>query len=501
MRARRIIGTFPGTWAVVLVLSAGLSSAETRNPLIDAVKNGSREAVRTLIKDRSLVNAPAADGATALHWAVRADDVEIVRTLLGAGANVRAADRYGITPIFLAAENGSASMIDLLLQAGADPNATLPEGETVLMRAARTGRPEALRALIARGADVHARQERFGETALMWAAAQNNAAAVRVLAEAGADLNATSDVLKFPEFKFITSGMVTTALPRGGWTALMYAARQGSIEAAEALADAGADLNRTDPEGGTALILAIINAHFDLAAALLRKGADPNIADITGMTALYAAVDMNTLGPMLSRPGPKITDKLDAADLAKVLLEHKADPNARLKRPILGRHHDSGDASLGEGTTPLMRAAKTVDVRVMRLLLEGGADPTLTQRDYTTPLMIALGGSRGGPAAAEGTIIEALQLFLDYGADVDAFNANGQTAVHLAAQRGADSVVKFLAERGAKLDMKNKQGRTPLDLALGVGGGGRGGPAGPAGARESTAVLLKQLLAAREAAK
>ena len=226
----------------------------------------------------------------------------------------------------------------------------------------------------------------------MWAAAENNAAAIRVLVEAVE--NASSTLLKFPEFKFITSGMVTTSLPRGGWTPLMYAARQGSIDAARALADVGADLNAADPEGSTALILAIINAHFDLAEALLEKHADPNIADSTGMTALYAAVDMHTLGPMLSRPGPKFTDNLDAADLVVKLLDHDANPNVRLKRPIIGRHHDSGDAAMGEGTTPLIRATKNVDIPVIRLL-RGGADPSIPQKDYSTPMMVAIRGVAG----------------------------------------------------------------------------------------------------------
>jgi ankyrin repeat protein len=465
-----------------------LFGADTDHRLIDAVKNGNRETVRTLLKQRTAVNATDSDGTSALHWAVRSNDDETVQLLLRAGANAKLADRYGITPLTLAAENGSAAAIELLIKAGADPNAALPDGETPIMTAARTGKPGALKALIAHGANVNATEQRFGETALMWAAAENNAAAVKVLTEAGAGVNTRSTLMKFPEFKFITSGMVTTSLPRGGWTPLMYAARQGSVNAAQALADAGADMNLTDPEGATALAVAIVNAHFDLAGMLVHKGADPNIPDSTGMDALYAAVDMHTLGPMLSRPVPKVTDEFDAADLVKVLLENKADANARLKRPIIGRHHDSGDASLGEGTTPLMRAAKTVDVPVMRLLLDAGADATITQKDYSTPLMIAAAGGRG---ASEASTIEAIQLCLEHGIDIDAFNLAGQTAVHIAAGRGEDSVLKFLASRGAKLDQKDKQGRTPLDLASGRGGGGRGGPAV---VRDSTVKLLRELM-------
>jgi uncharacterized protein len=296
-----------------------------------------------------------------------------------------------------------------------------------------------------------------------------------VLAEAGANLNARSATLEFPEFKWTVSGMVSTSR--------------------RALADTGADLNQRDPEGSTALVLAIVNAHFDLASMLIEKGADPDVADLTGTTALYAAVDMHTLGPMLSRPVPRLVDRLDAADIVKALLARGASPNIQLKRPMLGRHHDSGDASLGEGTTPLMRAAKSGDVVVMRMLLDAGASPALTQRDYTNALMLAAGGG-GRPSAyaappTEADALEAVTLCVEHGADVNAFNANGQTALHLAAQRGADSVVRYLADHGARLAIRNKQGRTPLDLASGRGGGGRGGPAV---ARESTAALLRSLM-------
>jgi ankyrin repeat protein len=495
-------------WIAALVSVAGLEAASTTIRLTDAVKQGNRETVRALLKQRVDVNAAESDGMTALHWAVRASDVETAQLLIRAGANVKAANRYGITPLSLAATNGDAALIEALIKAGADPNTALPDGETVLMTAARTGNPAALKMLLVNGANVHAKENSQGQTALMWAAAENNPGAVQVLVESGADINARSTSLTYPQFKWVVSGMVSTSLPRGGWTPLMYAARQNATDAARALADSKADLNLRDPEGATALVIAIINAHFDLAAMLLEKGADPNVADQTGMAALYAAVDMHTLGPMLSRPVPKLVDKLDAADLVKILLARGANPNARLKRPVLGRHHDGGDASLGDGTTPLMRAAKANDVPVLRMLLEGGADPFLTQKDYTNALMIAAaGGGRVGAYASpfpvsEAGAIEAIKVLMEYGADVNAFNANGQTALHSAAQRGADNLVKFLAERGAKLDLKNKQGLTPLDVAMGLGGRGgfrAGRPPVGIQVRESTAALLKQLMAERTA--
>ena len=492
MHIRQLLGIS----LVGLSVVAAVRAAEPDRRLVEAARKSDTSAVRSLLKQKAAINTPATDGTTALHWVVRVDDMETAQLLLKAGADVKVADRYGITALKLAAENGNAAMIELLLKAGADPNTTLPDGETALMSASRTGKPEAVKMLLSHGAKPNAKESRFGENALMWAAARNNAAAIRVLAANGANLNEKSNLTTFPEFKFITSGMVTTSLPKGGWTPLMYASRQGSTDAARALAEAGADLNLTDPDGTTATVIAIINAHFDLAAMLAARGADLNVADTSGMTALYAAVDMHTLGPMLSRPGPKVTDELDASGLVPVLIKHGANPNLRLRKPIIGRHHDSGDASMGEGTTPLMRASKAVDLPVIKALLEGGADPAITQKDYSNAAMVLL-GARGGSEAA---ILEAIKLCVQRGLDVDAFNANGQTAVHLAVQKGADSIVRYLAEKGAKLDLRNKQGRTPMDLALGVGGGGGGrgargggGPGAPGG-NLSTATVLREFL-------
>jgi ankyrin repeat protein len=374
------------------------------------------------------------------------------------------------------------------------------------MTAARTGNVDSIKLLVETGAKIDAKENWQGQTALMWAAAQNNAAAVTTLIDLGADKNERSKLLSFPEFKFETSGMVVTVLPRGGWTPLMYAARDGAVAAVSALADAKADLNATDPDGTTALMYAIINAHFDTAAVLIEKGADPNVADSTGTTALYSAVDMHTMGPMLSRPSPKLVDKLDSADIVRMLIANGANVNARLKRPIIGRHHTpTGDASLGEGTTPLARAAKSNDLQLMRMLLDAGADPKLTLKDRTTVLMIASAGGAvvGAYAVAipvtEDSSIEAIKLCLDRGVDINAFNTTGATAVHAAVQRGAQKVVRFLAEHGAKLDMKNKQGRTPLDIAMGVGAtAGRGGGArgrGNAGPSQAMADLLRSLMA------
>src|SRR5206468_10336441 len=370
----------------------------------------------------------------------------------------------------LAATNGNAAMIETLIKAGADPNVALPEGETVLMTAARTGNPEAVKALIAHGANVNAKENWQDQTALMFAAAENNAAAVKALVEAGADMNLHSKVWNFPEYKYETNGMAVFQLPRGGWTALMFAARQNAVEAAAMLADLKADLNAQDPDGTTALQLAILNVHYDLASVLLRKGANPNVQDNSGMAALYAAVDMRSPAGMMTRPNPKLDAEIDASEMIKILLANGADPNLKLKKPIIGRHNNLvGDTSLGEGATPLIRAAKTNDLAVMRLLLDGGADPMLTLKDRTTAGMIT-------------NSLDAIKLLVEHGMDVNAFNTNGQTIAHNAAGRGANAVIQYIAEKGARLAKKDKQGRTPLDIASGAGGGGRGGGRGAGGA-------------------
>jgi ankyrin repeat protein len=415
------------------------------------------------------VNAREVDGTTALHRAVRVDDAAEVRRLIKAGARVDVVNRYGVSPLALAAANGNAAVLELLIEAGADPNAPSAQAEPVLMTAARSGNVDAVRCLIEHGADVNAREPWQGETALMWAAGLNHPAIVQLLIQHGAQIDARSTA---PEFPRKQSGL--SVLPRGRWTPLMYAARQGALDAARALAAAGAGLDLRDPDGTTALVLAIINVHYDTAASLIEAGADPNLADDTGMAALYAAVDLNTLPWMFGRPDPKLADRLTGVDIVRLLLEYGADPNARLKAVIMQRHHTGGDTALGEGATPFMRAAKSGDLPVMRLLLEYGADPTITQKNRTTALMLAAGfGWRDGNAAIptrdRGSVKDALaaiQLCLDGGVDVRAANDAGDTVLHAAATRGSDVIIQSLVDKGADVHAKNRQGRTPLDAAL-----------------------------------
>lgn len=487
--------------AVVLLAAALSVHAAT---LIDAVKSGDRAGVREMIAKRLDVNAAEADGATALHYAADANDIELAQMLLKAGAKANVANRNGITPLWLAAMNRNAELADVLLKAGADPNATLPAGETLLMTASKAGNAELVERLIKAGAKVDTKGTQFGETALMWAAAENQAEVIRVLLKNGAELNGRSTKFTYTKDRFGLEG-VLTILPPGNWTALMYAAREGSLDAVRVLCDAGADVGAADPDGTHALLLAVTNGHFDIAALLVEKGADANQPDNSGMAALYAAVDMNTLGEIFGRPGRVSRDKLSPIDLMKVLLAHGANPNAGLKTSTLQRAHTPGEPTLGEGATPLARAARTGDTAAMELLITAGANVNQPLKNGTTPLMFAAGLGRGVSAFAKDTGTEAellagAKLLVSKGADVNAISIAGQTAMHFAAQAAdanfpqpSDDMVTFLASQGARLDVVDNQKRTPIEMAQGKGLRGRAG--GPVKPREGTIALLRQMIA------
>ena len=427
----------------------------------------------------------AQSSITSMHQAVLSGDRAAVQRLIRSGADVNAANRYGVTALLLAAQRGHADLIDILLKAGASvkaADARLPDGQTLLMHASGTGNVASMKALIAAGSGINARETRSGTTAAIWAATRNRADAVRVLVEAGADLNVLSKVTSYPHTQngVLLSGLEEgysyvgqTVLPRGGWSAAMYAAREGAVDAVRALAESGANLDLTDPEGTTALIVAIINGYYDVAAVLVEKGANPNIADIKGMTPLYAAVDMHTIGDTFGRPYPPKEVIDGSLDAARVLITGGANVNARLKAPILKRVYDAGDNRLGEGATPFMRAARKCDVAMMRILLDAKADVSLTQKSGNSPIMLCAGAVSGGGGedtperVSEDEALAAIRLALDAGVDVNAQNATGDTALHTAATSGGGqpAMITLLVERGARLDVKNKADRTPLEAA------------------------------------
>jgi ankyrin repeat protein len=485
--------------AAAAAFSMGSFAAAKTPELVQALKSGDRATALTLARQKTSALAAEADGTTALHWAVRQDDLELVERLLKSGADPKAANRYGVTPLHLAAINGTTVMIERLLKAGADVNALGADGETALMTVARGGHVDAAKALLAHGATVDAREMWHGQTALMWATAQGHAALMRELIAHGADVNARSSQEEWE--RQITAEPRDKWLPPGGLTPLMFAAREGCLDCLAVLEQAGADFNATTPDGISATILALVNGHYDVAGALVEAGTDPNLLDYVGRGALYAAIDFNTM-PMSNRPAPKVIEqKLSALDVARRLLEHGADPNARLEKqsPYRAKLDRGNDVMLGGGTTPFLRAAKAGDLPAMRLLLEHGADPSLAPtRNGITPLMAAAGlgtteQDTTGRYKTQTQSIEAIQLLLDGGADVNAASSDGRTALHGAALQGYDDVIKYLAAHGADLQAKDKKGFTPLDTALGRAGG-FGFTGGEGVVREGTAAVLRQLL-------
>jgi ankyrin repeat protein len=430
--------------------------------LAEAAEKLDRAAIRALLKQHADVNVPQADGMTALHWAAYHDDLDIAGLLLRAGANARAANRYGVTPLAMACTNGSAGMIGLLLNAGADPNAALPGGETPLMTAARTGSLEAVKALLSRGAVVDAKDENRGQTALIWAAAEGHTAVVQELIAAKADFR--------------------TRLP-SGFTPLLFAVREGRLPVVRVLLEAGADVNemipvdgakrrgyggRLPPAGTSALLLAVNNAHFELAAELLDAGANPNI-DLTGYTVLHAITAVRKPGVGDNDPAPEGSGRTSSLELVKKLAAKGADVNARMTKRVNLNNTRANEL----GATPFFLAALTADAELMKTLAALGADTRLTNVENSTPLMAAAGlatRSPGEDAGTESEVLEAVQVLLDLGADVNAVDKNGETAMHAAAYKNLPRVVKFLAEKGARIDVWNKEdkfGWTPLAIAVG----------------------------------
>ena len=469
---------------------AAFAATNGNTALVDAVKNQDAESVRTLLKQHVDVNAPEADGTTALHWAAHYGDLATVDALLSEGANVTAVNRYGATPLSEAVRIGGGPLIEKLLTAGADPNTLVTaQGETVLMKASRDGNVDAVKALLEHGADVNVKENFRGQTAFMWASAEGHVDIVKLLAAHGADLDVRS-YDRDPTLPKMEAGTPNAPIARGGLTALLFAARQGELETVRALLDAKADINAVDSDGNNALVLGILNGHYDLTALLIDRGADPNIAAKNGRTALYSAVEMHDVD-WSPRPARRENDKTSSMDIIHALLDHKANVNAQLTAPAPIEKHaqDMGDKTMGAGTTSFTRAARSADVELMHLLLDKGADPKLVGKDNQTALLIAAGVNYNDHIkGTEAEALEAVKLCASLGLDINAATDKGETALHGAAHRGADSITKYLVEKGANVNARNKRGFTALDLAMGKGG--YNGAPGPV--HDASAAIIRQ---------
>ena len=449
---------------VLIAFAASAVGAAARPPLVEAVKNGDREAVRELLRKKIDVNAAEGDGTTALLWASYRDDLEAADLLIRAGAKVNAANDLGATPLWAAAQNGSAAMTKRLLDAGADPNLRLLAGESPLMIASRAGSAAVVELLLEKGADPNVRGAR-GQTALMWAVAQKHPAVVKSLAARGADIHARSSewsqvMAVFPH------GILeyNRQIPHGGDTAMTFAARVGDVESARLLIAAGANVNDADAWGVSATMLAAHSGFRDLAALLLEHGADAN-SDKAGFTALHAAI---------MRRDP---------ELAALLLAHGADPNAPLRTwtPTRRSSRDWNFEPPLVGATPFWLAARFAQADLMRLLAKYGADPKVVHRasfhagdpaeprsEVTTAVMAALG--MGGAAAAwvrparverEAAMLEAVQLAVELGAAVNVATTDGRTALDAARSLKYEKVAAFLVERGARPGTNTTPQRRP----------------------------------------
>jgi ankyrin repeat protein len=482
----------PVPLALVLLLVCGTNSAAQNGlTLADAAMRRDAAGVRALVEQRVDVNVPGRDGTPALHWAVRANDLDTARLLLAAGADARLANRYGVTPLFLACANGNAAMIQLLLDAGADPDSTDTAGETPLMTTVRTGSLESVRLLLDRGANPNLADATYQQTALMVAVRSNQPAIVALLIERGAGVDTATRTGETPAWVLPNSvpgfghgvGIVRGGLPDrgsrapipGGLTPLLYAVRDGRLEVARRLVEAGADVDRGDANGITPLISAITNNHVDVARFLIDRGADIRAADWYGRTPLWAAVETRNMD-VDNATFVNSIDRAPFLELIQLLLERGADPNVRMKEvPPIRRAFLRITGSLSwvdfTGQTPFLTASLAGDVAVMRLLLKYGADPHIPTFAGTTALMAAAGVNWVFDQTfdeGQDALLDAVELCYELGMDVNAVNSMGLTALHGAANRGSDEIIRFLVEKGARIDVKDKEGRTPMTWAEGV---------------------------------
>jgi ankyrin repeat protein len=524
--------------AVVAALAASIGLVAAEAPIADAAMRGDRANVLALIKQGANVNAPQGDGVTALHWAARGGDAELVKALVDAGADAGARTLFGAyTPLHLAAERGAAPIVKALVAAGAAADARTSTGATPLMLAAAAGDTAAIAALLDAGAGVNAEETDRLQTPLIFAATANRLDAVKLLLARGADPNHATKLTDLaalsrngenPDGRNLAvksdaprrAGPAKVLMPgverqhlfneqvawQGGMTPLLYAVRQGHVDVAMALLDAGVPVNqRKGGDGASALLVATVNGQFDLAGLLLDRGADPKLVAENGVAPLYAAINL-MWAPRAGYPQPRAqaNQTLSYLDLMKRFLDAGADPNQRVNKKVWYTNFNFDQSGVDEvGATAFWRAAYGADVDAMKLLLSYGADPTIPtmkpverpetgdagrreMRDISglpaiptagpgvPPLLAAAGVGYGEGFAgnshrhAPGGMLAAVKYLVEEaGADVTARDHEGNTAIHHASSRGDTEMIRYLVEKGADVKAVNREGRTTVDMANG----------------------------------
>jgi len=465
-----------------------LLTAAVKSEVADAAMHRNKSAVRALVQQNADVNAPQADGTTALDWAVEADDLELTDLLIRAGAHVSAANQAGATPLLLATINGNATLIERLIAGGADPNAPLTKSaDTALMMASRTGKIEALKVLLDHGAQVNVKETWGGTTPLMWAISERHSDVAKLLIDHGADVNAKSNFVPSASGRGFEGTTPVAAKPNqdiqefasGLLTPLMFAAREDDLDSARLLIKAGADVNAAGGDGKDALGLALFNGSYDVASLLIDSHAHVNQADAQRFTPLFWAVDRRNMETAPNFPWMVTADPLL---LIKKLLYAGANPNALI--------NSTPRAHMREGSprivfaTALMRAAFSGDIELVKLLLAHGANPRVQSSDKETSLMAACGtgfinGYNKQRTPAER--LEVVKLLIELGEDVNAADSYGITPLMVAANLGDVAIVQYLVDKGADLaahDLGKKNDGAfgssveplmPIDYAIGVG--------------------------------